>query len=159
CDACRMRRTFRRHERPLPAISVKVFALRFGRMCNLRATAALACVAVPSALSALCNAQQPSPPRDVWSLELGTYAAELPNQNFSDYACGTNGGPPSVGLIDFTEFGRCPPDGHGLREVYFRYDDEMEYRARALRNDALINRYAGTRVFTFQVILSALFDD
>ncbi len=130
--------------------------MRLRRQANFKVFVALACVAIPTFGNAQ---QQPSPPQDIWSLRLGAKAAELAALDFGDYACGTNGGPPSVVLEDFSEFLRCPRDAYGLREVYFRYDDEFEYVARALRNNALIARYAGTRVFTFPVVLSALFDD
>ncbi len=46
-----------------------------------------------------------------------------------------------------------------LREVYFEYDDELEYIARAHDNDREISRWAGTHEVTFPVITSALFDD
>ena len=34
---------------------------------------------------------------EVWDLKLGTTADRLPDA-FTDYACGTNGGPPSIPL-------------------------------------------------------------
>ena len=45
-----------------------------------------------------------------------------------------------------------------MREVYFRYDDEIEYRAKAHRAQTLIAQYSGTKVLDFSVIVSALFD-
>ena len=104
------------------------------------------------------TAAQPDTRPDVWDLALGSPVAVLPVR-FVDYACGTSGGPPSRLLRGFNEFALCPADARGLREVYFRYDDEMEYIARALEQPALIARFAGTKVFGYPVVASALFDD
>ena len=76
-----------------------------------------------------------------------------------NYACGTNGGPPSLPLPNFAAFKKCKPDADGLHEVYFEYDDELEYVARALDNQPEIKMYAGTTVFEFPVVASLLFDD
>ena len=67
---------------------------------------------------------------EVWDLQLGSMVAALPDA-FTDYACGTNGGPPSMVLTGWQDYRRCRPDAEGLREVYFRYDDELEYWAKA----------------------------
>jgi hypothetical protein len=101
--------------------------------------------------------EQPARP-DVWRLRLGTPAAALPRDSFIDYACGSNGGPPQQPLSGWADYGKCPPEPNGLREVYFRYDDELEYRARAHRARTLIAQYAGTTVLGFPVIVSGLFD-
>jgi hypothetical protein len=95
---------------------------------------------------------------EVWDLKLGTPAAALPS-GFGEYACGTNGGPPSQPLNGWGDFRRCRPEPSGLREVYFRYDDELEYWAKANGLPAEIERYSGTKVYDFPVVLSALFDD
>jgi len=92
-----------------------------------------------------------------WDIHIGDAASEIPNE-FAAYACGTNGGPPSIPLQNFTGFMKCKPEASGLREVYFEYDDELEYRARALNLKAEIRRYAGTTTFEFPVIASVLFD-
>jgi len=95
---------------------------------------------------------------DIWSLKLGTPASVLPYDAFDDYACGSNGGPPQQPLAGWSDYGKCPAEPSGLREVYFRYDDELEYQARAHRAQTMIAQYAGTKVFDFPVIVSALFD-
>jgi hypothetical protein len=95
---------------------------------------------------------------DIWSLKLGTPASALPRGDFIDYACGSNGGPPQQPLSGWSDYGKCPPEPNGLREVYFRYDDELEYWARAHRARTLIAQYAGTKVLDFPVIVSGLFD-
>lgn len=102
---------------------------------------------------------QPPPSRaEVWDLKLGTPAAALPS-GFGEYACGTNGGPPSQPLSGWADFRRCRPEPNGLREVYFRYDDELEYWAKANELPTEIERYSGTKVYDFPVVLSALFDE
>jgi hypothetical protein len=95
---------------------------------------------------------------EVWDLRLGTLAQQLPDA-FADYACGTNGGPPSVPLAGWRDFRRCRPDAQGLREVYFRYDDELEYWAKANNFATEIEKYSGTKVYDFPVVLSARFED
>jgi hypothetical protein len=95
---------------------------------------------------------------DIWTLQLGTPASALPRDAFVDYACGSNGGPPQLALTGWSDYAKCPAEPNGLHEVYFRYDDELEYWARAHRAQTLIARYAGTKVLDFPVIVSALFD-
>jgi hypothetical protein len=94
----------------------------------------------------------------IWDIHLGATASEIPDE-FVNYACGTNGGPPAIPLANFSQFKKCRPEASGLREVYFEYDDELEYRARALGLSAEIRMYAGTSVFEFPVVASVLFDD
>src|SRR5262245_66391369 len=43
------------------------------------------------------HAQQRPTRLEIWDLKLGTAATALPDE-FTDYACGTNGGPPSMAL-------------------------------------------------------------
>jgi hypothetical protein len=95
---------------------------------------------------------------DIWSLKLGTPASALSQAAFVDYACGSNGGPPQQALTGWSDYDKCPPEPNGLREVYFRYDDELEYWAKAHRARTLAAQYAGTKVLDFPVILSGLFD-
>ena len=95
---------------------------------------------------------------EIWSLKLGIPASALPRDAFVDYACGSNGGPPQQALTGWSDYDKCPPEPNGLREVYFRYDDELEYWAKAHRARTLIAQYSGTKVLDFPVILSGLFD-
>jgi hypothetical protein len=104
-------------------------------------------------------AQEQRPTRlEVWDLKLGTAAAALPDA-FAEYACGTNGGPPSLPLSSWRDFERCRPEPGGLREVYFRYDDELEYWAKANDFATEVARFSGTKVYDFPVVLSGLFDE
>ena len=95
---------------------------------------------------------------NVWDIHIGDAASDIPNE-FAAYACGTNGGPPSIPLASFAEFKKCKPEATGLREVYFEYDDELEYWARALDLKAEIRMYSGTTVYEFPIVASVLFDD
>jgi hypothetical protein len=122
----------------------------------VRAIIAVAAAIVLGAGSARAEDQ---PARaDVWSLKLGTPAAALPLDAFVDYACGSNGGPAQQPLAGWSDYDRCGPESNGLREVYFRYDDELEYRARAHRAQTMLAQYSGTKVLDFPVIVSGLFD-
>jgi len=96
----------------------------------------------------------------VWDLELGAPAAAQPKpEEFRGFACGSNGGPPRQRLSGWSEFARCRPEPSGLHEVYFEYDDELEYIARARDLEMNVTRWAGTTEVRFPVIVSALFDD
>jgi hypothetical protein len=109
-------------------------------------------------LAGAAGAQQRPTRIEIWDLKLGTPVADLPDE-FTDYACGTGGGPPSVAITGWKDFRRCRPEPNGLREVYFRYDDELEYWAKANNFSTEIRKYSGTKVFDFPVVLSARFDD
>ena len=95
----------------------------------------------------------------IWDLKIGAHAQQLPTDQFIDFACGTNGGPPSLRLRDWTEFAKCPAEApSGLREIYFRYDDEPEYAAKAVANETQIKVYEYTSIYATPVIASGLFD-
>jgi hypothetical protein len=95
----------------------------------------------------------------VWDLKLGQPVAAQPSPNeFRGFACGSNGGPPRQRLSGWSDFARCPAEPDGLHEVYFEYDDELEYIARARDLDREVARWAGTTEMQFPVIVSALFD-
>jgi hypothetical protein len=94
----------------------------------------------------------------IWDIHLGDLVSAIPDE-YVNYACGTNGGPPSLPLPNFAGFKKCKPDASGLREVYFQYDDELEFQARALDIKPEIKMYAGTTVFEFPVVASVLFDE
>lgn len=108
-------------------------------------------------LFADCAQAQTPARRTIWDLPIGAHARELPQADFVEFACGTNGGPPSAALRSWADFQRCPvEDETGLREVYFRYDDEREYIDKAQSaDDAIVE---GTTEFQQPVIVSVLFD-
>ncbi len=96
----------------------------------------------------------------VWDLKLGEPIAAQPSPDeFRGFACGANGGAPRAQLKGWSDFPRCRAEPDGLREVYFEYDDEFEYIARAKDLEREITRWAGTTEMAFPVIVSALFDD
>ncbi len=95
---------------------------------------------------------------EVWSLKLGAPIADQPI-DFVDHACGSAGGPPSIPLGGWADFKRCRPEESGLREVYFRYDDEREYVARAHHSPAEVERYGGTKTYGFPIVVSALISE
>jgi hypothetical protein len=94
----------------------------------------------------------------VWDLKIGQPVAVQPvAEEFRGFACGSNGGPPRMKLTGWSDFARCPAEPSGLHEVYFEYDDELEYIARARDLEMNITRWAGTTEARFPVIVSALF--
>jgi hypothetical protein len=101
-----------------------------------------------------------TPPPKIWDLKLGQPVNALPADDYVDPACGTNGGPPARVLKNFGEFALCPIDrATGLHEVWFRYDDEMEYIARARRSDIMIRQYQANSLAGQPIITSLLIDD
>jgi hypothetical protein len=94
----------------------------------------------------------------IWDVPLGSSVSELPEEAFVDPACGTNGGPPGLPIGSFEQFGRCRVESSGLREIWFRYDDELEYIARAARDPDAAARNNAMVVLGQPVILSLLVD-
>jgi hypothetical protein len=95
----------------------------------------------------------------VWDLKLGQPISAQPSPlEFRGFACGSNGGPPRQRLAGWSDFARCAPEPSGLHEIYFEYDDEYEYIARAKDLEREVARWAGTTELAFPVIVSALFD-
>ena len=120
----------------------------------------IAVVAAASLWLAGGTAAAQSAPK-IWDIKLGTPVRALPLGDFVDPACGTNGGPPSRVLAGgFADFALCPPEKTtGLHEVWFRYDDEMEYIARARRSDIMIRQYQANALAGQPIITSLLIDD
>jgi hypothetical protein len=136
---------------------VEVFVVIRRHMAALRAgaliLAAAWCLASPAVAQMARRAT-------IWDLKIGEpIAAQPAPDGFRGFACGSNGGSPRAPLAGWTDFKRCPAEPDGLHEVYFEYDDENEYIARAHDDDREINRWAGTHEVTFPVIVSALFND
>lgn len=128
------------------------------------AAAALTClvaVTVSQSLAQIADADDDGQlyAPSVWDLVLGEHAVDLETEPYREFACGTNGGPPSLPIADWTEFDLCPaePDT-GLHEVYFEYDNELEFWARANFLATQVALYQYTSVYSIPVIASALFD-
>ncbi len=100
--------------------------------------------------------QQPAP--RIWDLQLPTAVGDLPEEEFVGPACGTNGGPPGLAIGAFERFERCRAEPSGLREIWFRYDDEWEFVARAARDPDAIVRNNAMVVLGQPVTLSLLVD-
>jgi hypothetical protein len=96
----------------------------------------------------------------IWDIKLGIPIKELPLNDFVDTACGTNGGPPARVLKSFYEFAQCAVEPRtGLHEVWFRYDDEMEYVARARRSQIMVRQFQANSLAGQPIITSLLIDD
>ena len=124
----------------------------------MKATFRVVILGIWSLSSVWCQAQERPRRFNLWDIHLGDSVSNIPDE-YINYACGTNGGPPSLPLPNFAAFKKCKPEASGLREVYFQYDDELEFQARALDIKPEIKMYAGTTVFEFPVVASVLFDD
>jgi hypothetical protein len=106
----------------------------------------------------LAGAQAEPRTPQIWDVMPGAPVGDLPDDAFVDPACGTNGGPPGLPIGSFESFAKCRPEPSGLREVWFRYDDELEYIARAARDADAIARSNAMVVLGQPVILSLLVD-
>jgi hypothetical protein len=108
-------------------------------------------------VSAVAASAQSAAPQ-IWDVKPGIPVGELPDEAFVDPACGTNGGPPGFQIGAFENFAKCRVEASGLREIWFRYDDELEYIARAARDADAIARSNAMVVLGQPVILSLLID-
>jgi hypothetical protein len=121
-----------------------------------QAIAALCGIFLCSAVAAEESARRPT----VWDLKLGQLIDVQPLPDaYRGFACGSNGGPPHQRLSGWSDFHRCRAEPSGLHEVYFEYDDEYEYIARAKDLPLEVARWAGTSEVGFPVMVSALFDN
>jgi hypothetical protein len=126
------------------------------RVASLVASLAVALLA--GATTAMAAPAERPVRLEIWDLKLGAPVEQLPD-GFVDHACGTNGGPPSLPLMGFRDFRRCRAEPSGLREVYFRYDDELEYWAKANNLLPQMEQYSGTKTYGFPITVSALIDE
>jgi len=129
-----------------------------GRVGPICCAVSLIAAAIISPASGQDLGVQLDPQVDFWDLKLGEHISEQPTE-FQEYACGTNGGPPSTRLTGLQDFMICPTEETGLHEVQFRYDDMIYYWALAYDVAAIAERYRGTRVGSFDVVVSVLVDD
>jgi hypothetical protein len=109
-----------------------------------------------AALLSSTFAQQRTP--KIWDIQLGTHVDGLPEDDFVDPACGTNGGAPGLRLGGFEQFEKCRPESSGLYEIWFRYDDELEMIARATRDADAVARNNAMLMLGQPAILSLLID-
>lgn len=132
----------------------------FARRASILAALAMILAGpAPSLAQDRATAADPSD-ADFWSLKVGTHVKELDPAAFIEYACGTNGGPPAKLIGSWLNYAECgKEEATGLHEVEFRYDDELEYFARAYNQDTMVAANAGTKLYIIPVIISALIDD
>ena len=130
-------------------------------LLSTSASLTLPCTLLPFLAAVwLTAAQAQTLPPKIWDIALGIPISALPLKDFVDPACGTNGGPPARVLKGFDEFAACPVEpSTGLHEVWFRYDDEMEYVARARRSGVLIRQYQANSLAGQPIVTSFLIDD
>jgi hypothetical protein len=129
-------------------------------MRNVLISIGVAAATLMAVAAATWPAQAQNPPPKIWDIELGIPIGALPLAEFVDPACGTNGGPPARVLKGFEEFAVCPVEAAtGLREIWFRYDDEMEYIGRARRSDIMVRQYQANSLAGQPIITSLLIDD
>jgi hypothetical protein len=96
----------------------------------------------------------------IFGIELGSPVAALPADQWVEPACGTDGGPPSLRLASFADFARCPVEAAtGLREIWFIYDDEWEYIARAYGDPVEIRSFSANVFYGQPIMTSLLVDD
>lgn len=120
----------------------------------------LVCMGVASALFLAPHLALAQSTARIFDVELGMPVSDLPTDQWVNPACGTNGGPPSVELPTFADYERCPVEREtGLREVWFIYDNEWEYVARAYGDPVEIGRYSANVFYRQPVITSLMIDD
>ncbi|OEO32010.1 hypothetical protein VW23_013550 [Devosia insulae DS-56] len=97
------------------------------------------------------------PKYTIWDIKFGEPISQVPPAEIAKIACGTNGGPPSTPLKDFSEFETCPAEASGLHEVYFTNDDEADYIAKALETEYRVMQ-GGNSIYAHPVVFSVLID-
>lgn len=100
---------------------------------------------------------------DFRDLALGMKASDMPTKGYDIFACGSNGGPPLVPLTGWVDYAKCAPDPNGLHEVYVAFGTRLDSMVKQLQDDGdgtpWYQKYAGTRVAGYAVVMSILFDD
>lgn len=89
-------------------------------------------------------------PGDLRDLRVGMSITDIPADEYTHLACAAA---PSQTLGGFGEFAGCPADADGLHLVLFRYNDELNPRARI--ND----KFEGTTIAGHPVLLALAIDD
>ena len=124
-----------------------------------RSSAAAIVVAGATAFISAASALDPGTARlTIRDLVIGAPVSAQPTTSFQEFACGTDGGPPSLPITGFDQFARCAPEETGLHEVQFRYDDELHFLALARRDLLIAEFLQGTKIGNFPILASALFD-
>ncbi len=95
---------------------------------------------------------------EVWDLRLGTQRRSIARR-VHRLRLRHQRRPARAAACGWGDFRRCRPEPSGLREVYFRYDDELEYWARANNLRPQMEQFSGTKTYGFPITVSALIDD
>jgi hypothetical protein len=84
---------------------------------------------------------------NVWDIHIGEAASEIPD-GFINYACGTDGGPPSVPLKNSTEFKKCRSDANDCtRSISSMTTSSSTGRALSTSSrDQDVRRHDGVRI-------------
>jgi hypothetical protein len=122
------------------------------------AATAAALAALVTGDPAVAQQMQITPAFSIWDVELGEPLTQIPAAAIIEVSCGTNGGPPSKRLRSLSDFTECPAEQSGLHEVYFAYDDELDYIAKAMESEYKVLQ-GGTSIYAHPVILSVLVDE
>ncbi len=122
----------------------------------LRSPAVAMAAAIIAGTAVTAEAAGPRP--GIRDLVLGQPSWAQP-ADFQEFACGTNGGPPSLRLDSFADAGKCRPEPSGLREVQFRYDDEAYYLALTQRDELRAEVLQDSKLGDFSILASGLFDN
>lgn len=124
-----------------------------------RILSAALCAAFAFVGPALADAPKP----DFRQLGLGLQATQIDVSAYDGFACGSNGGPPLARLTGFTDYMKCAPDASGLHEVTVTFGTKIEREAEMFKEqygeELWTQKYGGTRLANFPVIMSLLFDD
>ena len=115
-----------------------------------------AALAVAGTFAAVPSSAQEPEQRNIFDLDVGMNVHDLNDLWFQEYGCGDDGGPPLLPLAGWTDFGKCA--ANGLFEIYFRYNDEAEYWAKAHALTSRIELYSGTKAYAHPLIVSVLVD-
>ncbi|MBL8595960.1 MAG: hypothetical protein JNK01_25000, partial [Devosia sp.] len=97
------------------------------------------------------------------SLAIGETATTLSTEGYEAFACGSNGGPPLKHIGGWTDYALCAPDERGLHEVYVEFGRRVGKLAERFHDqygeELWLQRFGGTRLANFPVVLSLLFDE
>jgi len=73
---------------------------------------------------------------DVRDFRVGMPLPALPRHGYTGFTCAADG---AVHLAGWAEYGKCPADGAGLREVAFRYDDDAGHETKVAGQPVLLS--------------------
>lgn len=129
----------------------------------VRATARrlLPALSAVSVFSGAALAEAPKP--DFRNLGLGLKAADIDVSEYDGFYCGSNGDAPLARVTGFVDYMKCAPNADGLHEVTVTFGTKLGREAEMFKEqygeELWTQKYSGTRVANFPVVMSLLFDD